>query len=192
MSPFSRKLAKNSLAAILGFCLFFGATLSNVWAGSRDVDVYVVFSGKDKQEKKALKNALPANLKVKFYNVDLLALADYSGKQKAVAKLETAKMIVIIKDRPLKLLQGSTFAKDLFIVGGAQNSVKSENWTLYVVDKGTNLSAVGANLKTHNAATVGDLSDLAALRAADAVLIDSGGLDIYSAVAKIVSQALGS
>ena len=187
MKRITKIFAASSLIAMLSFGM-----LSETRAGGSDLDVYVVFSGKDKKDKKALKAALPANLKVKYYNVDLLAVADYSGKQKAIAKFETAKMIVIVKDSPLELLQGSTFAKSLLVMQGARNSVKSENWTVYVVGKGTDLSALGGNLKTLNAASVEDLSDLGLLQSTDAIFVDESAINIYDAVATIVQKISGS
>ena len=98
-----RKILQSGLAMIMAFSLLSEASFTPAVAGS-GVDVYIVFAGKDKKEKKAIKKAMPDNLTVKFYNIDLLALADYSGKQKAIAKLEKAKVVVFVKDAPHELL----------------------------------------------------------------------------------------
>ena len=192
MTIFQNSIAKSSFAVMLVICIFSTMISTKARAGDGNVDVFVVYSGKDRKEKSALKKALLGNLVVKFYNADLLEVADYSGKQKAIAKLEKAKVIVVLKDRPMELFEGTTFARNVLIVNSAKNSVKSENWTLYVVGKGTDLSALGGNLRPHNAASVEDLNDLEALRGADVVLVDEAALDIHNAVGMIVSKVLGS
>ena len=191
MKMFTRKLAKTGLAMLLGLCLMYGANFTKAWAGAGGVDVYVVYSGKNKQDKSELKKAFANDISVKFYNVDLLAVADYSGKQKAIAKLEKAQIVVIIKDSPMELLHGATFKANLLIVQSVKNTVQSENWTLYVVGKGMNLAGLG-KLKTHNASKKADLVDSEKLRASDAVLVDETGLGINKAVSVIVEQTLGS
>ena len=50
-------------------------------------DVYILYSGSGKAEKSVLQKSLGKKLKVRTYNVALLALADYSGKQRTLAKL---------------------------------------------------------------------------------------------------------
>ncbi len=80
-------------------------------------DVYLVYSGGDKSIQKEIKNALPSNIKVKGYNVDLLAIADYSGKQKATSKLSKAKLIVFINEKPSEILEGIEFENLIKIKG---------------------------------------------------------------------------
>ncbi len=132
-----RIIANKSVAVIVGFCLAAGVSFAEARAAGADVDVYVVFSGKNKGDKSKIKKLLPKELPVKYYNVDLLALADYSGKQKAIAKLERAKIIVLIKDAAMELLQGAFFRSNLVIVESCKNTVISENSTFYVLGNDT-------------------------------------------------------
>ena len=92
MNLFNQKILQLGLALVVGLCLLYEANFTQTLAG-QDIDVYVAYSGRDKKDKRALKKAFPANQSVKINNVDLLALADYSGKQKAIAKLEKAKVM---------------------------------------------------------------------------------------------------
>jgi len=181
-----KKILQPGLALVMGLCFLYEANLTQALAG-QNIDVYVVFSGKDKKDKNALKKAFSADLSVKFYNIDLLALADYSGKQKAIAKFEKAKVIVFVKDSPHELLEGSTFRKDIVIFNSAKNGVQSEGKTLYIALKGTTLDG---GLKTRNA-TEADLLDSEILQATDAVVVN-GSIDIHHAVALVVTTLLGS
>lgn len=181
-----RKILQSGLAMIMAFSLLSEASFTPAVAGS-GVDVYIVFAGKDKKEKKAIQKALPDNLTVKFYNVDLLALADYSGKQKAIAKLEKAKVVVFVKDAPHELLEGISLATAAVIFNSAKSGVQSSTKTLYVVGTGISL---GGGLKTHNA-TEADLRNLELLRSTDAVLL-KGTTDIHNAVALVVATFAGS
>lgn len=186
MNFFNQKILQPGLALVMGLCFLYEANFTQALAG-QDIDVYVAYSGKDKKDKRALKKVFPANLSVKFYNVDLLALADYSGKQKAIAKLEKAKLIVFVKDAPHELLEGSTFKKDIVIFNSAKHGVQSESKTLYIVGKGTTLSD-GLKTRTVNEA---DLSNSGTLQSVDAVLVN-GSIDIHNAVALVVTTLLGS
>ena len=188
---FKRKLAVNRIGTMLGFCLLFTTMFPKAWADQGSVDVYVAYSGKNKADKNALKKAFRNDISVKFYNVDLLAVADYSGKQKAIGKFERAKIIVILKDSPMELLQGAKLNTDLIIVQSVKNSVQSEKLNLYLVSKGTDLTALGGRAKTHNASNEGDLSDAGVLRSLDVVLVDETSLDINKAVDLIVNKLLG-
>ncbi len=181
-----RKILQSGLAMIMAFSLLSEANFTPAVAGS-GVDVYIVFAGKDKKEKKAIKKAMPDNLTVKFYNVDLLALADYSGKQKAIAKLEKAKVVVFVKDAPHELLEGISLATAVVIFNSAKSGVQSASKTLYVVGTGISL---GGGLKTHNA-TEADLRNLELLQSTDAVLLN-GTTDIHNAVALVVATIAGS
>ncbi len=93
----------------VGFLMLFVTSSVNA------VDIYLVYSGTSKSIQKALKKALPSELKVKSYNVDLLAIADYSGKQKAILKLSQAKIIVLITNKPMEVLGDIKFENTLTV-----------------------------------------------------------------------------
>jgi hypothetical protein len=95
-------------------------------AQSYATDVYLVYAGADKDVMKEIKDAL-ADLKVKSYNVDLLAMADYSGKQKAVAKLSKAKVVVLVKDKPAEVLGDAKFPSVVNAAGaGDAGAIKAK------------------------------------------------------------------
>ncbi len=74
-----------------------------------NVDVYLVYAGTEKAIAKTIKKKLSGDFKVKTYNVDLLALADYSGKQKVASKLAKARVVVLIRDKPGEILSDTSF-----------------------------------------------------------------------------------
>jgi hypothetical protein len=110
----------------LKFCtvsllIFAGSFAAPVY--SAGADIFLVYVGADKKIKKSVKSALPAELKVKSYNASLLAMADYSGKQKAVSKITKAKLVVFITGKPAALLSDSSIPNSVTIEGDAQSEV---------------------------------------------------------------------
>ena len=89
--------AKRFALILLGLFVLWNMSAGSAWA----VDVYVVYSGREGNLRKSVTNVMSSNLSVKSYNVDLLALADYSGKQKAVGKISRASVVIIVGSRPL-------------------------------------------------------------------------------------------
>ena len=73
-------------------------------AYSAPADIYIVYIGKGKKIQQMVKKSLPSEFNVKSYNASILAKADYSGKQKAVSKLSSAKLIVFVSTKPFALL----------------------------------------------------------------------------------------
>lgn len=157
------------------------------WGG---VDVYLIYSGKNKAEKKALMKALPKDIKVKAYNADLLAVADYSGIQKAVSKFESAGVIVVLRDRPLEMLKGATVSKDLIIVNSEKQGMKSSRWTIYLLDNAADLSPFGADAKKKTVATLDDLANKDEIRSSDLLIVDEKKLQIQKVVSNLVGQSL--
>ncbi|MFQ5564442.1 MAG: hypothetical protein ACE5FO_12845 [Parvularculaceae bacterium] len=96
--------------------------LVTIPAPSIAADIYFVYSGKDRELLKQITRRVPASLSVKSYNIDLLALADYSGKQKVTAKLKRADFVVFVNDRARKPFE-SSFDEDpnSFIVNEPDN-----------------------------------------------------------------------
>lgn len=87
------------------------------------VDVYLVYLGADKSVQKQLKADLPGNLKVKAYNAGILTMADYSGKQKAIGKLSQAKVVALVTEKPLALLENHQFKNSVVISNGDQADI---------------------------------------------------------------------
>lgn len=88
------------------------------------VDVYIIYLGTDKSIKTELKRQLSDGLTVKTYNTNLLAMADYSGKQKAVAKISKAKLVVLIKDEVYMSLDSPKFAKSITVSGSTHADIE--------------------------------------------------------------------
>jgi len=100
------------------FCL----TLLSQAVQAADVDIYIAYSNKDKSDKKALESAL-SDYNVMSYKVDLLAMADYSGQQKAAAKLSQAKVVVLLKDKPVKYLRGAELGTTVEVSGSSAEDI---------------------------------------------------------------------
>jgi len=102
---------------------FLIVVLTPLTAMAGGVDIYVVFSGSDKAIKKEIKKQLSGEYKVKTYNTKLLAMADYSGKQKAVAKISKARLVVLVKDEVYKELEAPAFSKVITVLGSTASDI---------------------------------------------------------------------
>ena len=89
-----------------------------------EVDVYIVYSGADKSIAKALKKSLSGDFKLKKYNTKLLAMADYSGKQKAVAKISSARLVVLVKEETYKALGSPDFSASITVTGSTPEDIE--------------------------------------------------------------------
>ena len=81
---------------IIIFMFLLLMPLANKAYAAKNIDVYLVYSGSDRKLQKSIKKALPKTLRIKAYNASLLMMADYSGKQKALAKVSSARVVVWI------------------------------------------------------------------------------------------------
>jgi len=179
---------KRTFATLLGVLLLWGMWSPLAWGA----DVYVVYAGKDKSNKTQLVKALPSDLSVKAYNVDLLAVSDYSGKQKVLAKFSGARLVVILLDASMLILEGSTVNTGLMIVKSVKQTVRSDEWTVYVVTKGTDLTNLGRTVKILTATRPGDLTDAREIRASNVIVVDEARLGFFKAVSLIAVRVLGS
>ena len=119
------------------------------------MDAYVVYSGKNYQEKESFLAALSKDFSVETYNVDRLNAGDYSEKQKVLSKFKKASAIVFLLDEPMKALSGSTLSRDLIIVQSIMTSVKSEARIVYVLSQGMDSAQLEQQLKIlHRTASV--------------------------------------
>ena len=91
------------------------------------VDLYIVYASADKDIQKNIKKSMPSTLKIKSYNTSLLAMADYTGKQKTVSKLNSASLVVIVNKETLKLLGDPTFSNSIIVSSGDENDVAEIN-----------------------------------------------------------------
>jgi len=172
--------------SMLLFIMSFSTPL--VWGAA---DVYLIYSGKNKADKNLFKKAFPKDLKVKAYNADLLAVADYSGIQKAVAKFDRASVIVVLNDRPMEMLKDARLKKTLIIVHSVKKGFTSESLRLYVLKEGTDLSALGEGIHKKVVATMDDLADKKAIRDVDVLLVDEKTLEIQQIVSQLLKMRFG-
>jgi len=134
--------------------------------------------------------ALPKNINVKAYNADLLAVADYSGIQKAVSKFEKAGVIVVLRDRPIEMLKAATVNKDLIIVNSEKQGMKSSRWTIYLLDGAADLTPFGADAKKKSVSTLDDLSNSEDLRSSHVLVVDQKKVRIQQVVSSVIGKSL--
>lgn len=182
--------ARRSLWALLS-CVA-AATPAVAPLTARQIDVYVVYGGGDRNARDELLEALPDGLSVRSYNSNLLALADYSGKQKVLSKLETARVVVILSESALEYLQGRLVGTDLVIVRSVSTALTSDGHTLHVLTSGTDVSALGRSLNTLSVGALADLADEARVRTADVVFIDEGAIGLGRGVALVIQRIIGT
>ncbi len=174
----------SKLAMILG--IFLSCQLLSTTA--QGVDVYVVYSGRDGGLRNQVVGAMPGNLDVKTYNVDLLALADYSGKQKAVSKISRAGVVVIVGSRPMQLLNKTKIKSNLLVVGSTSTGVKATEARIYVLGQGASAAGLGSSLSVSSRE---DFDDRRKVQSAGAVLVDESGMTVMEAVALIAQSLVG-
>ena len=177
-----------TIIALVTTLLLAGAFTASAHAAG-DLDVYILYAGKDSSEKNELMKHLNEKLNVKKYNVDLLALADYSGKQKAVARFGRAKVVVAVKDSPVKILKRTKVGSDLLITASTFKGMGSKRKTLRVVMKGTDLKKLG-DVKTVEVNTAADLKNAKAILAADVVIVDDKAVGLFKATGAILQIVL--
>ena len=171
----------------VGLCLWMWLVPAAMAEG---VDVYVIYSRKNKEEKNRLVNAIGQGLSVKTYNADLLVVADYSAQQKAIAKFGRAQLVVLLPGSPMRALKGSTIRAPLLVAENVEKTVKSDEWILYVVATGTNLTPLGDEPKVLEVAREGDLTNAAAIRAATVVRVDEATIPVARVISLITDQIL--
>jgi hypothetical protein len=152
-------------------------------------DIYVIYGGKAKKELATFTSTLPKDLEYSTYNVDLLALADYSGKQKAVAKFNVASLIVALGEKPDKVLKGTRVKPDLLLVGSAKRGLLSNGQAVYVLSTGTSTKRLGKKLTELKLVDSKGLEDSDALAACDVLLVDPKAKISLEAAASAVALA---
>jgi len=103
--------------------LFFAGFFVVIPSHSFAQDIYIVYAGTDKNIQKELKSVLSENFKVKSFNVGLLAMADYTGKQKAITKISKAKVVVLINEKPAELLGDAEFASVVTVSSSSRSAI---------------------------------------------------------------------
>ena len=141
------------------------------------LDAYVVYSGKNHQEKERFLAALPKELSRKSYNIARLNGGDYSEKQKTLAKFKNASVVVFLLDEPMMALRGSTLSSDLIIVQSLMTSVKSEARTLYVLSQDMDSAQLEEQLKILH-------------RTADVVRVKEKTLPVIAAASLVTAKIL--
>ncbi len=158
---------------------------------AQHIDLYVVYTSGNRAQKNDLLNALPEDVSVKAYNTNLLALADYSGKQKTIAKLETARIVVILDTGPMEHLQGSLTGPDVIIFNTAEDRLRSTGRTVYVLSGETDLSLLGNQLSVLDLDDQGAREDPSAFRDVDVIVVRRARNEMLGQLSEIIQRFLG-
>lgn len=86
-------------------------------------DIYIVYVNSEKVLKNSLKIKLSKRHGLKIFNASSLAMADYSGTQKAISKLSTAKLVLMLTDSPLALFNNHQFENTLVVSGDSEDDI---------------------------------------------------------------------
>ena len=158
-------------------------SLLGMSAAASAQDVYVVYSGKDRALKNQIVGAFPEDVKVKQYNADLLALADYTGKQKVVTIISRAEVVVIIGDKTMEVLKKTKIKANVLIVGSVKKNVKSTGTLLYVVSNRTDIRGLtGSKLQVNSQA---DMNDERAVKSSKVIVVNENAVTLPQAILKI-------
>ena len=160
-------------------------------ADAQDTDVYVVYSRATKADKNQLLKAFSKSYSVKAYMADLLVVADYSAKQKILARFGSARLVVLLPGVAVETLKGSTIRAPVLIANrGIDRLVASNAWIVNVAVKGPGLENLGDDAKVLEISSEADLGDLQAIRSADVVVVDESAIKLQRVIALITDRVL--
>ncbi len=186
MMAFNRQTTKWILTMFLGVFILILSTTETRAA----TDVFVVYNGDNTAEKDKIMNALPKKISAKAYNVDFLAFTDYSGRNKALARMNQSKMIIILRDTPMKILKGARVRTDLLIAKSAQETVRSSKWTLYIVGNNANLKTFGPGLAQKQVSKSSDLGTARDLRMLDLLVVDEQAISLQDVISHVAGRTV--
>ena len=178
-----------ALGRILGMAL----AILGVWSHpslAQGVDVYVIYSRDSKADKVDLVEDLSRSYAVKSYNSDLLVVADYSAKQKAVARFSSARIVILLAGRSFEVLKGSTIRAPLLIANSAQSPVDSDAGKIHVVTRGTDLKNLGDGAKIVEITDEASLRDMQSVIDLDAIVVDEAAVKLPRAIRLIAGTVL--
>ncbi|PCJ47064.1 MAG: hypothetical protein COA99_01690 [Moraxellaceae bacterium] len=100
-------------------------TLTSFSVNAAAPDIYLVYAGSDKSLAKSIKKSLSSKGKIKLYNASILLMADYSGKQKAVARLSKAKLVVFVSGaaKPTDLIDEGAIPGAVSVIGEGEENI---------------------------------------------------------------------
>lgn len=156
-------------------------------AGQEALDIYVVYDASTRDVRRELTDLLEANHSVRGYNADLLGVADYAGKQKALARLERARVVIILGDRVGDLLGESTLQRPVVVAGALAPALTSDRFAVRIVDAPPAETIAG---QVHVLTSMGDVPTAEALRQSAVLVADPAQLPLSATVVRIVEALL--
>jgi hypothetical protein len=145
-------------AGLAAFLLLGGLPPASIHGTSRAQDsllatgktklfVYVLYSAKEKKMLRSIQKAFPSGTKLKGYNTRVLALVDYSGKQKAVARFNKSDLVVILGPKAIKAVAKGSFSTPVLIVNTTLANIDSKKGIVHIVSLGTDIKKLGKSAK---------------------------------------------
>lgn len=187
MMVLQHRVAKWFLVFFIGILPLFPLGQSKAQA---DTEVYVVYSARDKADKDKLMKALPKNISIKAFNIDFLAFADYSGKQKIVSKLNRSKMIIFMGDIPMLLLKKAKITTNLLITQSSKQTIRSKDWTLYIFKQERELEGFEDLVQTKLISKLTDLGSYKDLRAMDLLIVNEKAIPLFEVISGVVAKTI--
>ncbi len=186
MMAFNRRTTKRIATLLFGLFILFGVIDASAQAAT---DIFVVYTGRNTAEKDQLMNALPKNISTRAYNVDYLAFSDYTGLNKAVARMNQSKMIIIIQDTPMLILKGARLRTNLLVAQSAKQTVRSSEWTLHVVGENVNLGDFKTSAR-RKISSVNDLGTEQDLRALNLLVVNEQTVSIQDVISRVAGKTV--
>lgn len=157
---------------------------------TKSVDVYVLYSSKEKGDKDDIIEALGDDLEIKSYGTDKLKLSDYSGKQKAIAKIDAAELVILLGDGSSKILKDAKFKSPVIILRSAGRKAFSQDWNLNIVEEGTDVKDLPHSKDHVSVGSVKELEGLEDVLDAEAVTVTDPKKNFLSVAAALIKLKL--
>lgn len=187
MIALQQRTAKWIWVFLFSSILLFTLTQSKAQA---ETEVYVVYAGKGNLGKNKLMAALPKNISAKAFNINFLAFADYSGKQKMVTRLNRSKMVIFMSDIPMLLLKNARITTNLLITQSSKQTIRSKVWTLHVLEEGLELKGFGDSVQKKLISKKTDLGSYEDLRTLDLLIVNEKTIPLFEVISQVVGKTI--
>lgn len=187
MMAFKRKTMKWMSTLFCGIFILLG--LMNAKAQA-DNDISIVYTRKTASQKNKLMEALPKRISAKAYNIGSLSIMDFSGKNKALLRMNASKMVIMLGDAPMKILKDAKINTDLLVIQSIRQTLHSSRWTLYILGQETALKTFDSSLKKKKVSKPEDLGSEQDLRSLTLLIVDTQTISLQKVISEVVEKTL--
>lgn len=187
MIVFKRRITKWIWLLFLSIFMLVG--LLDVKAQA-SANIFIAYTGTTADLKDKLIKTLPKQIPVKAYNVNLLAIMDFSGRNKALLRMNASRLIIILGDATMKILKNARINTDLLIVQSRQETLRSSRWTLYILGQETSLKDFKPSVKRKKVSKIEDLGSEQDLRALTVLIVDKQSIPLQDVIAEVVEKTI--